>query len=146
MSRMPMHNRFVEGFVEARSWGDTIDALSSRIEPGRPFLDGDALRREADAARAAAIAAAAVTVFGALRRWGLGLARTVRERFAAWQERRNAVAELAALDDRTLAELGLHRAEIPFVVAQPVAARDRRTARFASRRTAHHNDDHQHAA
>ncbi len=146
MTRIPMHNRFVEGFVEPHSWGDTIDALSSRIEPGRINFDRRALARDADAAREAAIVAAIAAAFGALRRIGLRFARTLREHFAAWRERRNAAAELAALDDRTLAELGLRRAEIPFVVAQPVAARDTRAARFVSHKTAHHNDNHQHAA
>ncbi len=41
-----------------------------------------------------------------------GLAR----RFNAWRERERAFAELNALDDRTLADLGLRRADIPFVV------------------------------
>ena len=48
------------------------------------------------------------TLFGFLR--GLG------ERFTAWRERERAFAELSALDDRTLADLGLRRADIPFVV------------------------------
>jgi uncharacterized protein YjiS (DUF1127 family) len=38
------------------------------------------------------------------------------ERFTAWRERERAFAELSALDDRTLADLGLRRADIPFVV------------------------------
>lgn len=37
-------------------------------------------------------------------------------RFNAWRERERAFAELSALDDRTLADLGLRRADIPFVV------------------------------
>ncbi len=146
MSRIPMHNRFAEGFVEPHSWGDTIDALSSRIEPGRPGFDGCSLERSADTARDAAIVAAIVAASDAVRRIGVDLARSLREHFAAWRERRNAAAELAALDDRTLAELGLRRAEIPFVVAQPVAARDTRAVRIAGHKTAHHNDNHQHAA
>ena len=146
MSRIPMHNRFAEGFVEPHSWGDTINALSSRIEPGRPGFDGRSLERAADAARDAAIVAAIVAAPGALRRIGVSLARSLREHFSAWRERRHAAAELAALDDRTLAELGLRRAEIPFVVAQPVTARDMRVVRVPSGRAAHHNDNHQHAA
>lgn len=37
-------------------------------------------------------------------------------RFNAWRERERAFAELSALDDRTLADLGLRRGDIPFVV------------------------------
>jgi len=38
------------------------------------------------------------------------------DRFHAWRERERAFAELSALDDRTLADLGLRRGDIPFVV------------------------------
>jgi len=48
------------------------------------------------------------TVFGFLS--GLG------DRFTAWRERERAFAELNALDDRPLADLGLRRGDIPFVV------------------------------
>jgi uncharacterized protein YjiS (DUF1127 family) len=37
-------------------------------------------------------------------------------RYAAWRERERAFAELSALDDRTLADLGLRRGDIPYVV------------------------------
>ena len=37
-------------------------------------------------------------------------------RFTAWRGRERAFAELSALDDRTLADLGLRRGDIPFVV------------------------------
>jgi uncharacterized protein YjiS (DUF1127 family) len=36
---------------------------------------------------------------------------------AEWRRREIARAELESLDDRTLADIGIHRAEIPFVVA-----------------------------
>lgn len=45
------------------------------------------------------------SIFGALAR-----------RFIAWRERERAFAELSALDDHTLADLGLIRSDIPFVV------------------------------
>jgi uncharacterized protein YjiS (DUF1127 family) len=38
------------------------------------------------------------------------------QRFIAWRERERAFAELNALDDHTLADLGLRRADIPMVV------------------------------
>jgi uncharacterized protein YjiS (DUF1127 family) len=37
-------------------------------------------------------------------------------RYTAWRERERAFAELSALDDRTLADLGLRRGDIPYVV------------------------------
>jgi uncharacterized protein YjiS (DUF1127 family) len=37
-------------------------------------------------------------------------------RYAAWRERERAFAELSAIDDRTLAALGLRRGDIPYVV------------------------------
>lgn len=36
---------------------------------------------------------------------------------AEWRRREIARAELESLDDRTLADIGIHRAEIPFVVS-----------------------------
>jgi uncharacterized protein YjiS (DUF1127 family) len=133
MSYIPMHNRFVEGFVEPYSWGGTIDPLSSRIQPSRfgGEFDLGALEREARAARDAAIGEALRAGWTALRRGAASLAaalRPLRDRLEAWRERRNAARELCGLDDRTLAELGLRRSDIPFVVARPVRERDQRPA------------------
>jgi uncharacterized protein YjiS (DUF1127 family) len=46
----------------------------------------------------------------------LGFLGDLGNRFLAWRERERAFAELSALDDRTLADLGLRRGDIPFVV------------------------------
>ena len=43
--------------------------------------------------------------------------------YEAWRERRAAVRELAALDDRTLRDLGLTRSEIEYVVGRRDSAR-----------------------
>jgi uncharacterized protein YjiS (DUF1127 family) len=45
-----------------------------------------------------------------------GFLNSLGDRFIAWRERERAFAELSALDDRTLADLGLRRGDIPFVV------------------------------
>jgi uncharacterized protein YjiS (DUF1127 family) len=41
---------------------------------------------------------------------------SIADRYTAWRERERAFAELSALDDRTLADLGLRRGDIPYVV------------------------------
>jgi uncharacterized protein YjiS (DUF1127 family) len=41
---------------------------------------------------------------------------TIAQRFQTWIERERAYAELSSLDDHTLADLGLRRSDIPFVV------------------------------
>ena len=44
------------------------------------------------------------------------LFKTLAQRFQAWLERERAYAELSSLDDHTLADLGLRRSDIPFVL------------------------------
>jgi uncharacterized protein YjiS (DUF1127 family) len=51
------------------------------------------------------------------------IARNGVRAYATWRERRAAIKELAALDDRTLKDLGLTRSEIEFVVCGREAAR-----------------------
>jgi uncharacterized protein YjiS (DUF1127 family) len=105
MLTTPMHNRFAEGFIESSSSGDTLDELSTKI------LDGHSSDLPADrrSISSATVAAAAAKL--------LSWARAGFAAFRAWRERERAAAELYALDDRALADLGLSRAEIPFILA-----------------------------
>ena len=49
--------------------------------------------------------------------------RGLAERYGEWQRRNRAYQELYALDDRSLADIGITRSEIPYVMARdPVAA------------------------
>jgi uncharacterized protein YjiS (DUF1127 family) len=41
------------------------------------------------------------------------------EVFAGWRSRQQAYAELSQLDDRSLADIGITRSDIPFVLTQP---------------------------
>ncbi|MGH6968473.1 MAG: DUF1127 domain-containing protein [Stellaceae bacterium] len=49
--------------------------------------------------------------------------RALIERYAAWRQRQQAYAELAQLDDRSLADIGINRAEIPYVLSHPRPSR-----------------------
>jgi len=44
-------------------------------------------------------------------------------RYAAWRRRQQALAELSQLDDRSLADIGITRGEIPYVIANPRPSR-----------------------
>jgi uncharacterized protein YjiS (DUF1127 family) len=57
------------------------------------------------------------------------------EQYAEWRRRQQAFAELAALDDRSLADIGISRSDIPYVLAQPQAER-------AARKPANRNYRH----
>src|SRR5262249_48278078 len=101
----------------------------------------DQLKRAAGRAarehRARLLRALGVAVLASLRsaaRGASGITRTLSHRaaavasagwsaYAAWRERRAAVKELAALDDRTLRDLGLARSEIEYVVGRHDSAR-----------------------
>jgi uncharacterized protein YjiS (DUF1127 family) len=43
----------------------------------------------------------------------------IGERFQAWRERERAITELSGLDDRMLADIGLHRGDIPYILLAP---------------------------
>ena len=56
---------------------------------------------------------------------------TLSRRFRTWRDQHRAYAELSALDDHSLADLGLRRSDIPFVVfckAKESAEAQRRVA------------------
>ena len=46
----------------------------------------------------------------------VSLFAAAREAFAEWRRRQQAYAELMALDDRSLADIGIRRSEIPAIV------------------------------
>ncbi len=48
--------------------------------------------------------------------------RAMAASYAAWRQRQHAYAELAALDDRSLADIGISRSEIRYVLAQGAPA------------------------
>ena len=121
MLRTPMHNRFVEGFSESGSSGERIDPLSFRILDGAAFSTLQHARDERDAALAQWLASGAAWLRDAASRLVIeGISA-----FLAWRQRERDAAELYALDDYALAELGISRAEIPFVLAHGPYARDR---------------------
>jgi uncharacterized protein YjiS (DUF1127 family) len=47
--------------------------------------------------------------------------QNIGARFQAWRERQRAMAELSGLDDRMLADIGLHRGDIPYILLEPNA-------------------------
>ncbi|HWD60407.1 MAG TPA: DUF1127 domain-containing protein [Stellaceae bacterium] len=46
----------------------------------------------------------------------VSLFAAARNAFAEWRRRQQAYAELMALDDRSLADIGIHRSQIPGIV------------------------------
>jgi len=49
------------------------------------------------------------------------LFKDLAERYEDWRRREQAYRELAALDDRSLADIGISRSEIPYVLAKEPA-------------------------
>jgi uncharacterized protein YjiS (DUF1127 family) len=54
------------------------------------------------------------------------LAHTLATALAGWRQRQRAYAELFALDDRSLADIGITRSEIPYVLSHATAERNPR--------------------
>jgi uncharacterized protein YjiS (DUF1127 family) len=84
----------------------------------------DALKRRATHDAQAIRAQALRDLFGVAPHAARALGRAVAAvagrwwtRYIRWRERRAAVRELAALDDRTLKDLGIHRSEIETVIS-----------------------------
>jgi uncharacterized protein YjiS (DUF1127 family) len=48
----------------------------------------------------------------------------IGEIFAEWRRRQQAYAELSQLDDRSLADIGITRSDIPYVLSFPRASRN----------------------
>jgi uncharacterized protein YjiS (DUF1127 family) len=67
--------------------------------------------------------------------------------FRAWQERQRVLNELYSMDDRSLADIGLRRADIPFVIsAQTDLAIEARPVFNAAGHVAANNSVEQRAA
>jgi uncharacterized protein YjiS (DUF1127 family) len=65
------------------------------------------------------------------------LFRNLVERYRDWRRREHAFYELFALDDRSLADLGISRSDIPYVVGKiPVTVRPLEPTRDGVRRAA----------
>ena len=48
--------------------------------------------------------------------------KSITDKFSAWRRYREAVRELSSLSDRDLADIGIRRGDIHFVVANALAA------------------------
>ena len=89
------------------------------------------LVRNLGSAALASLRSATRGVESIIRVFGHRAAAAVRagcSAYADWRERRAAVKELAALDDRTLRDLGLTRSEIEYVVRRDAARSSKRHA------------------
>jgi uncharacterized protein YjiS (DUF1127 family) len=49
-----------------------------------------------------------------------------RQALAEWRRRHQAYAELMALDDRSLADIGIRRSEIPGIIERSSASKERK--------------------
>lgn len=56
------------------------------------------------------------------------LGQELAQALAGWRRRQQAYAELYALDDRSLADIGITRSEIPYVLSRAAQTRNPRSA------------------
>jgi uncharacterized protein YjiS (DUF1127 family) len=69
----------------------------------------------------------------------IGLFNSLAEKYRSWRRREQAFYELFSLDDRSLADLGISRSDIPYVVKKiPLTVRplERNQPRVEDRRRA----------
>ena len=57
---------------------------------------------------------------------------------AGWHRRQRAYAELYGLDDRSLADIGITRSEIPYVLSHAAAERNPRTSEAPAKSNLRH--------
>src|SRR6266566_1599160 len=117
-----------------------VDAFDYK---GLPPEQWDRLRRQAmhraHLARGRALrAAAASALIRAVAAATIAAARKWWRAYALWRERKAAVRELHALDDRTLRDIGVNRSEIEWVVYGRDATR-LRDASIAANRSRRHD-------
>jgi len=67
----------------------------------------------------------------------VSLFAAARNAFAEWRRRQQAYAELMSLDDRSLADIGIHRSEIPAIVEGYRIPREKREREFLPAFTQH---------
>jgi uncharacterized protein YjiS (DUF1127 family) len=119
MSYIPLRDRCAGDSLAPRSSGATLDSPSLPVHPARPASpDSDELLRRARTARSAAVGVALVRLGRFLAVLLAAPARSLIVRLVARRRRGRAAAELRAVDERTLADIGLRRSDIPFIVAQ----------------------------
>ena len=109
-------------------WDRARQRILSRAQAARASALrelGGALLHPWQAAFASVAAIAAAALATGRKAWGA---------YARWRERRVAVQELHALDDRTLRDIGISRSEIEWAVSSQEAARLRAATKAASRR------------
>jgi uncharacterized protein YjiS (DUF1127 family) len=94
-----------------------MNSRLSSVEPALPALSPRSLVAEARHTRTHGLAHGLLTAV-----------RTVRDVLATFRQRRETIAQLRALSDRELADIGLNRGAIPAVAAANDAGHVRRAA------------------
>jgi uncharacterized protein YjiS (DUF1127 family) len=67
----------------------------------------------------------------------VSLFAAARNAFTEWRRRQQAYSELMALDDRSLADIGIHRSEIPAIVEGYRTPREKQDREFLPAFTPH---------